>query len=136
MITEPFTSLGVVPIFVNAGASIAPLIIGSLTTFFAILLKPKELLSLFRRKPWVPVAILGGGVGIWFLGAHLFSTSAAAASTKRGAEVSGGVRTDWNAFALDLISKAESAAKKTGIRPFWDYFPDGKDGAAMVLSSP
>jgi len=81
MITEPFSSVGVVPIFVNAGASIAPLIIGSLTTFFAILLKPKELLSLFRRKPWVPVAILGGGVGIWFLGVHLFSTSAAAAST-------------------------------------------------------
>jgi outer membrane protein assembly factor BamB len=135
MMTEPITTVGVVPIFVNAGASIAPLIIGSLTAFFAILLKPKEMLSLFRRKPWVPVAILGGGVGIWFLGMQLFGSTAEAASAKKSADRPAGVHTDWNAFALKLIQDKENAAKKTGIKPVWDYLPDPQ-GGAMVLSSP
>lgn len=136
MIESMMTSLGVVPIFVNAGASIAPLIIGSLTAFFAILLKPKELLSLFKRKPWVPLAIFAGGAGIWLLGVHLFSTPAQAAAMKQTDGAAAAVHTDWNAFALRLIRDQENAAKKTGIKPTWDYFPDGKDGAAMVLSSP
>lgn len=135
MITDSCTSLGVVPIFVNAGASIAPLIIGSFTTFFAILLKPKELLALFRRKPWLPVAILAGGAGIWFLGAHLLTSPVQAASAKKTSERAIAAQTDWNAFALRQIREQENASKKTGIKPIWEYSPD-PDGGAMVLSSP
>ena len=129
MITEPYTPLGVVPIFVNAGASVAPMIIGPLAAFFAILLKPKELLALFRRKPWLPVAILAIGVGVWFLGARAFSSPAQAARQTAAPQE------DWNAFALKKIKEAEEAAKKRGIRWVWDYSPDSQ-GGAMVLSSP
>src|SRR3954468_47986 len=63
MPTDPFstsltTTVGVVPIFVNAGAAVLPTLIAGFTSVIAILLKPKELLALFRRKPWLPVAIL------------------------------------------------------------------------------
>jgi outer membrane protein assembly factor BamB len=135
MITDSCTSLGVVPIFVNAGASIAPLIIAPLTAFFAILFKPKALLALFKSKPWVPLVVLAVGTGIWFLGAHLFSSTAQASTAKKAADHSIAYQRDWNQFALDLIRDEENAAKKTGIKPIWDYSPD-PDGGAMVLSSP
>ena len=58
LLSTPLTTpLAVVPIFVNAGAAVLPTLIAGLGTFVAVLLKPKELLTLFRRKPWLPVAI-------------------------------------------------------------------------------
>jgi outer membrane protein assembly factor BamB len=74
---------------------------------------------------------LGAGAGIWFSIAWLMSTPAQAANARR-IEPAGPKKTDWTAFALDLIQKKENAGKTTGVRPLWDYPAD--DG--MVLSSP
>src|SRR3954463_2970934 len=60
------TSLAVVPIFVNAGAAVLPAIMGGLLSGVALLFKPRELLRLFRRRPYVPVIIVALGVGGWF----------------------------------------------------------------------
>src|SRR5687767_6784396 len=103
--------LAVVPIFVNAGAAVIPTIVASAVSFVAILFKPRELLALFRRKPWVPVAMLGGGLAIW-LGTRMLTSPVSAASADRtgGRAVQ---KTDWTAFALDLIRREEAANKTT-----------------------
>src|SRR4051794_35859978 len=99
MHTDPFSTsltptVGVVPIFVNAGAALLPTLVAGLTTFLAALLKPKELLTLFRRKPWLPVAIfLIAACGFALL--LLPSTPTRAASTDRFASASTTPKTDW-----------------------------------------
>lgn len=135
MINDPFSSLGVVPIFVNAGAALVPTIVASLTSIGAVLLKPKELLALFRRKPWVPVAVILIAAGLWFGIAHLASGAPAQAATSNKsttADRPAFSRTDWTALALKLIRDKENASKTTGVIPVWEYPAD--DG--MVLSSP
>lgn len=137
--TEPFSShacqtLAVVPIFVNAGAALVPTLVASLTSVIAVLLKPNELLALFRRKPWVPLAVISIGVGLWFGIAHLLSSPAQAAQTNKktpdrtmtGYSIP---KEDWTDLAMRLIA-AERAIR---ITPVWNYVPDE---TAMVLSSP
>src|SRR4051812_29305984 len=102
MMNDPFATLGVVPIFVNAGAALVPTIVASLTSVGAVLLKPKELLALFRRKPWLPVAFILVVAGIWFLVAHLGGSTAQAATNRKTPDRATASHTDWTAFALDL----------------------------------
>jgi outer membrane protein assembly factor BamB len=54
-------ALAVVPIFMSAGAAVLPTFLGALAGLGAILLKPRELVALFRRRP---VALLGVLAGI------------------------------------------------------------------------
>jgi outer membrane protein assembly factor BamB len=136
MINEPFGSLGVVPIFVNAGAALVPTIVASVTSVAAILFKPRALLDLFRRKPWVPVAVVTVGVGLWFGIAHLAGGAPAnGASARKGADASATTftKTDWQDLALKLIRKEQEATKVTGIRSDWSYMPEA---GAMVWSTP
>src|SRR3954465_9019554 len=114
MMNDAFSSVGVVLIFVNAGAALVPTIVASLTSIGAVLLKPKELLALFRRKPWVPVAVILIIAGLWFGIAHLGGGAPAqAATTSRNttADRPAFSRTDWTALALKLIRDKENANK-------------------------
>jgi outer membrane protein assembly factor BamB len=123
---DPITSLGVVPIFVNAGAALVPTLVASFTSVVAILFKPKELLALFRRKPWLPVAVLFIGAGLWFTFAHL-SSPAQAAQVKKSTDK----RDEWTKLAFRLIEEERNANKTTGVKPLWDYQVEEN---AMVFS--
>ena len=127
---EACNALGVVPIFVNAGAAVIPTIVASVASFVAILFKPRELVALFRRRPWVPVAVLVGGFAVWFITARILSAPVSAATGNRTSPSS--PKTDWTTFALTLIEGEAHANKTTGIRPLWSYA--ASDG--MVLTTP
>lgn len=96
--------LGVVPIFVNAGAAVLPAALGALASAAALLLKPRELLSLCQRKPLVPIGVLvvlaATGLGIWLLTGPANATATRVRS--RGGEFSP-EQTDWVKFALEKI---------------------------------
>jgi outer membrane protein assembly factor BamB len=120
-------SLGVVPIFVNAGAAVIPTVVASVASFVAILFKPRELVALFRRRPWVPVAVILGAAAIWLASSRVFSAPVSAASASPSPH-----KTDWTTFALTLIEREAHANKTTGIKPLWSY--PASDG--MVLTTP
>ena len=104
--------LGVVPVVAQAGTALFPLIVLAITSTIGLLLKPRELLRVFRQKPWIPALLVALAVGSWWLidwltrapttSAHLASS---AASTPAN-----GTRTDWAKVALALIEQ-EAAAK-------------------------
>src|SRR4051812_32231001 len=100
--TSLATHLAVVPIFVNAGAALLPTLVAGFTTVLATLLNPKELLTLFRRKPWLPVSVIAALVLVAVTITHLLSTPATAAprtlSRERSERVSA-TTTDWTALA-------------------------------------
>src|SRR4051794_24645394 len=115
---ELSTPLAVVPIFVNAGAALVPTLIAGLTSFIAVLLKPRELLTLFRRKPWLPVSVIAACVAIGFAISHLLATPAtakASALPTSVGRVSSIPPTDWTKVALGLLEEERNANKKTGV---------------------
>jgi outer membrane protein assembly factor BamB len=57
--------LAVVPVFVNTGAALLPAIVAVLASFAAILFKPRQLVRICREKPYWPIGILAGAVGVW-----------------------------------------------------------------------
>ena len=57
--------LGVVPIFVNAGAAILPVILGALASALALLLRPRELARACRRRPGRAAMVLACVPAIW-----------------------------------------------------------------------
>ncbi len=130
--------LGVVPIVVNAGAALGPLLLAPIATFFAILFKPKELIALIRRKPWLPVLVILVIVGLWFALSLAFAPSPAQAASARKADRVADDRLgsykpkDWTSIALNLIRDEQMALKTTGIKPVWEYSAD--DG--LVLTTP
>src|SRR3954466_10129760 len=126
MITELSTPTAVVPIFVNAGAALVPTLIAGLTTVLAILLKPRELLTLFRRKPWLPVSVIVVLVAVGFGIPHLLATPANARASGLPNSVghaSALPATDWTKLALKLLDDERNANKTTGVKPLWDFSP-------------
>jgi outer membrane protein assembly factor BamB len=132
MMNLSFTSIGVVPIFVNAVPALVPTLIAAAGTIASVILKPSELVGLFRRKPWVPVALILVIAGLWFGIAQLLGAPAQAANSRRGGEGIAAVHTDWTAVALKVIQDKENAGKTTGVVPAW--VNTSYDG--WVLSSP
>ena len=57
--------VGVVPVFVNVGVAIVPAIIAGLSSAVAVLLNPKELIRVFKEKPYIPVIIVVCGIGLY-----------------------------------------------------------------------
>ena len=105
-----FIELGVVPIFVNAGAALAPAIVAGFATFFSLLFKPKALFKFCKEKPWVPLtlAVIGALIGalIYFWPAPGKPTAGAARgrdTSVANTGASGGVYVDWTAVALARI---------------------------------
>ena len=122
----------VVPIFVNAGAALVPTLVASVTSLLAILFKPRELLAALRRRPWTAPVVLAAGVALWFGGRSLFFSPAAAQArkTERSAEQ---IRSEyWTAIALRQLRDEAASASPGGLRPAWEYSPDG----GMVLCRP
>jgi outer membrane protein assembly factor BamB len=132
MMNASFTTIGVVPIFVNAVPALVPTLVAAFSTIAAVILKPSELIGLFRRKPWVPVAVILVGVGLWFGVARLVGSPAKAAAQTRAGAAPLAEPTDWTKLALQLIQDKENAGKTTGVVPVWaNSMYDG-----WVLSSP
>ena len=122
-------ALAVVPIFVNAGAAVIPAIVASVVSFVAILFKPRELAVLIRRRPWVPVAVVGAALMVWLGSSWVFSSPVSAAASDRATAK---FKEDWTTIALNLIRDRELADKTTGIKPAWDFPAD----EGMVLTTP
>ncbi|QDU90283.1 outer membrane biogenesis protein BamB [Pirellulimonas nuda] len=119
--------IAVVPIVVNAGAALFPVILAAVTTFVALLFKPRELLRVCREKPWVPVAVfcLAGlaGLAIAYWPSHGGSADVAAsrrgaAAPATGASSGGAVYVDWTAVALARIeARDRTATGPAGAQP-------------------
>jgi len=133
--------LSVVPIVVNAGAALGPMLIAPITTFFGILFKPSALIALLRRKPWLPVPVIAIGVLLYFLCAWLFAPTPAGASArnnKPSGVANPSIRIpegdkDWTSLALRYIRKEQNASKTSGIKPINEFNPEE---GMWVLTAP
>lgn len=109
----PAPPLGVVPILVNAGQAFIPALIAGLAGFAALVFKPKELVAEIRRKPWIPLVILGvagAGWGLWVgVGKLLTPAAVPAVSKTTPAPEPGYARTDWTQVAFALLAAEERA---------------------------
>ncbi len=104
--------LGVVPVVAQAGTALFPLIVLAITSVIGLLLKPRELLRVFRQRPWIPALLVAVGLGgswtfKWLTSAPEAPTSSRTVPTSTA---SGGPRTDWAKVALVLIEQ-DAAAK-------------------------
>lgn len=104
--------VGVVPVVAQAGTALFPLIVLAITSVIGLLLKPRELLRVFRQKPWIPALLVTLGLGGWWMVDWLASAPAAPTTSSRALPASAphGSRTDWARVALALIEQ-ETAAK-------------------------
>ena len=107
------TTLAIVPIFVNTGAALLPTILGALASVAAIVFKPRELLRVCRRRPYIPVIVLFVAVGAYFGISY---------GLKHAGQNSQSVRTnrqhiDWSQVAIQLIRDKERAQQLAGIGP-------------------
>lgn len=153
------TTLGVVPIFVNAGTALLPAILAPLASVLALLLRPRQMLQACRRRP---LAVLGGVGGVALAGVVVNWIFSSATPPRRSPD-----RIDWTAVALDVLNKQElgmipvapvlppgagqgkregaavfrydfarcghdGSPAPLGLKPLWSYNIDG----AMFLSSP
>ncbi len=94
-------AVAIVPIFVNVGAAILPAIVAGLSSAVALLFKPRELLRLFRRKPWVPVVmvlVLGAVYPLWLGGTKLYVALASGPADRDAVS-----QIDWADVAREII---------------------------------
>ncbi len=116
-------TLGVVPVFVNAGAAMLPAVVGALASVAAALAKPKTL---------VPVLLVGAvvGVGGWYAIRGLTGPAGAVSATGARPTAAdsgsgGGAGTDWAEVAMAIIRQRERAAAMGQIKT---AAPDEHDG--------
>lgn len=96
------STVAVVPIFVNAGASVLPMVIGPVLSGVALLFKPRELIRVFRRRPIVPVIILVVGAGLWFGGEWLIGVMESGATAQANADPPA---VDWREVGQRIVSQ-------------------------------
>jgi len=120
-----FGTLGVVPIFLNVGAAVVPAIIAGLTNIVGVLVKPKELARLIRRKPHVPLialAVLGGiGFGGWWI------AMAVAAGGREGPKP-----VTWSDVALAILEYERTG----GVEPFVPLPPQAQNSDVVFRLNP
>ncbi|MEI8309604.1 MAG: PQQ-binding-like beta-propeller repeat protein [Verrucomicrobiota bacterium] len=95
--------LAVVPVFVNAGAALFPAMIAALTSVVALLLKPRELVQLFRKKPHIPILILVAAVAVYFLWGFFAHATTGQGGVKRETQAATVTTTDWTHVALEIL---------------------------------
>jgi outer membrane protein assembly factor BamB len=117
-------SLSVVPIFVNAGAALLPALIAALTSLIALLLSPRALLSLCRRKPWLPALVITMGVLAWYSPRLFPNTQAHTATTAPSSAI------DWPAIARDRLRQQQGTHSL--LTPLWHHDLDNQ----IPLSTP
>jgi len=102
---------GVVPVIVNTGAALLPALLAGLTSFVALLIKPRDLLRLCRTKPHVPLLVVIAAIVLYVLVSRLLRSAAAGQAApvsqneKKNSEQQ--TRTDWANVALELIRQEE-----------------------------
>jgi outer membrane protein assembly factor BamB len=122
----------VIPIVVNAGAALLPAILAAVTTFFALLFKPRELLRICRSKPYVPLIVLLVAGGLYALIAFWPSAGPSASGGRRAmaAQASPGgtqaVYVDWTRVAL-----AQIEARQNGSAPAAPTAPAPESSSAV-----
>lgn len=145
-------SLAVVPIFVSAGAAAIPTIAAAVTGVLAVLLKPRELLAICRRRP-VAAGITFSSIAIaiamliWLPGSGAFARSKPPTSS---------TKIDWARVARDILAQESAgripsipgiattpppptpatqpavAAAPTKLKPLWSFQPE----ETLFLASP
>src|SRR5687768_1689295 len=110
-------TLAVVPIFVNAGAAILPAIIAALASLIALILSPRAMLSLCRRRPWVPVLLAALITAALYLPRLLPAAPPPPPQTKQ---------IDWPAIARELLAQQSSPPNPHAIlTQLWRHDLDG-----------
>jgi outer membrane protein assembly factor BamB len=118
----PILPLGVVPVFVNAGAALLPAILAGLASIGSLMLRPSVLWRSCRARPGTTVAIVGGVAGLCLC---VGSWTAASGPAERRAKVRarpessaeilpGSGRMDWAAMARLWIEEERRAAPSPG----------------------
>ena len=107
------SQLAVIPVVVNAGAALLPAILAAVSTFLALLFKPRELFRVCREKPHYPLIAIGT-IGLLVVLASLWPSPAPEGSGRRRASSAAGsaqpgmaggqvVYVDWTRVALARI---------------------------------
>ncbi|HVT90235.1 MAG TPA: PQQ-binding-like beta-propeller repeat protein [Tepidisphaeraceae bacterium] len=117
-------SLGVVPIFVSAGAAVLPTLVAAVTSVVAIILKPRELIRLCREKPMVVGMSVSCLMGICGLGWLIFTSPVRAARQNASQPPA---HYDWAKVAEDILARQALAAIPTPATE------PAKNGQAVVL---
>jgi len=103
--------LGVVPVFVNAGAALLPAIFAGLASAVALLFKPRELLRVCQSKPYIPIIVVGAALGLYFFVGWMEAPAAAAQDSGRSKLTPAGAsQTDWAKVALEILRQERNAA--------------------------
>ena len=155
------TIFAVVPIFTSAGVALLPTIVAALASLAALLLRPRELLRLARRRP-VAAGVTVGAVAMGLAVAwSLASAQSPRSSTLAGSRVR--VHCDWERVAEEIIARQQQGERAPApqavdvppdaalvlgrdfsrgayqggpsplrLKPLWCYHPD----ETMFLSSP
>ena len=100
------TMLGVVPVFVNAGAALLPAIVAALASVVAVFLKPRELWRICRARPHIPLLVIAVAAGLYFGISWLIAPAAPAEGRKSQAASD---RTDWAQVAIRILEDRERA---------------------------
>ncbi len=119
VLRDSLSLFGVVPVFVNTGAALLPALLAGVASVLGLLFRPRELVRLCVRRPWLPLLVAGLGAGGYFLIGWLVNAAPATAADgpasaspdlrrRQGAEVRG----DWAAVALELIRQEERDWRK------------------------
>jgi len=96
----------IVPIFVNTGVALLPMIVGALAGVAAVIFNPRELLRLCRRRPVVSMVVILGALVIWFCVPPLIAALRADKSFRR----SGPNEIDWAKVALEILRSDQRVA--------------------------
>jgi outer membrane protein assembly factor BamB len=97
-------TIAVIPIFVNAGAAVLPTVMATLAGVALVVLRPRALAGLFRRRPLmlgVPVAVIALGLGI---AAWRMACGAPKHAAQRGS-AGATAHYDWAKVAEELIAQ-------------------------------
>lgn len=105
----PFYPLGVVPVFVNAGAALLPALVAGAASFFALLFRPRMLWAACRRNPraaaigLMTLLVLAAG-GTWLMRAGAAPKPASPAAVEAGQRPP----IDWTARARQWIREGKT----------------------------
>lgn len=101
--------LAVVPIITNAGVAVLPALLAGLGSVVALIFKPRQLMALCIKKPYVPVLALlilaAAGAGVWWFMQPAHETAQSEVATP------GAAKTDWTKVALELIRQEKLAGQ-------------------------
>jgi hypothetical protein len=109
---DSISLFAVVPVFVNAGAALFPAILAAVASVLGLLFKPRDLLRVCVRKPWVPILVMVFVAGGYFVAPRLVGRATAPTSLL-GEEPNKQVVGDWTAVALELIRQDERQWRET-----------------------